>query len=373
MNGGIFKGWFREFATIVFTQTVQAFLLAIVLVIIINSMSGSTDDSTMQAGGFLAIVALASFSKIELLIKNIFGVTSGAVDTSLAGQRGFSTMTALGLAGARRLSDNAAKVTGGIKTIRAGKKGMKEESHADLQALNKGIDEKYKSTNNETLSGGSNENLSGASDKGYALTLVNDEGLKQSIDNLTRAVNNSNKGLSGGSGGPTSYKDMVKQGKRSLMRGTLENVGAAVGAATGAVSALATGEDVIGAMGAGAGAGDAVGSATASVTYGTIDAGKAIGGDVKSFARGETKWQTDAEIRRRMERSGVDENTKAEYEKRIKDRENWIGNKATSNAFVQNRTHKKVVNQELKEKGWEREKRKKAISNMDKRIDLGKY
>ena len=37
MKKGVFSSWFREFATIVLTQTVQAFLLAIVMSIIISN------------------------------------------------------------------------------------------------------------------------------------------------------------------------------------------------------------------------------------------------------------------------------------------------------------------------------------------------
>ena len=67
MNKGIFSSWFREFATLVFTQTVQAFLLAIVMSIIISCIQNANGNG-INAAGLLAIIALSSFGKIELLV-----------------------------------------------------------------------------------------------------------------------------------------------------------------------------------------------------------------------------------------------------------------------------------------------------------------
>lgn len=76
MKKGIFGGWFKELASLIFTQTVQAFLLAIIMSIIVNALTANGGTGGTYGAGLLAIIALSQFNKIELLIKNIFGVTS---------------------------------------------------------------------------------------------------------------------------------------------------------------------------------------------------------------------------------------------------------------------------------------------------------
>ena len=75
MKKGVFNAWFKEIVTLIFTQTVQAFLLAIVLTIIISALknnSSSVGDGAGAAAGLLAIIALSQFSKLELLVKKYF-------------------------------------------------------------------------------------------------------------------------------------------------------------------------------------------------------------------------------------------------------------------------------------------------------------
>ena len=70
MKKGIFGSWFKELATLIFTQTIQAFLLAVVMTIIISALSTSNKAQGTYAAGLLAIIALSQFGKIELLVKN---------------------------------------------------------------------------------------------------------------------------------------------------------------------------------------------------------------------------------------------------------------------------------------------------------------
>ena len=117
MKKGIFSNWFREFATLVLTQSVQAFLLAIVMTIIISALgevSDSSKGSSNYAAGMLAIIALSQFGRIELLVKNIFGVTSqygGGMDS---GRGGFNFAAGLALRGARKALDNGGKAVKGV-------------------------------------------------------------------------------------------------------------------------------------------------------------------------------------------------------------------------------------------------------------------
>lgn len=117
MKDGIFGTWFRELATLVLTQTVQAFLLAIVMGIVISAMKEATssESGTNYAAGMLAIIALSQFGKIENLVKKIFGINSQFGGDMASGRGAFSAGTALALRGAKSLTDNGKKIFGGAK------------------------------------------------------------------------------------------------------------------------------------------------------------------------------------------------------------------------------------------------------------------
>ena len=72
MKKDIFMVWLKEFCSLIFTQTVQAFLLAIIMsVVVATASNGNIEDqgNTISATGLIAIIALASISKVELLVK----------------------------------------------------------------------------------------------------------------------------------------------------------------------------------------------------------------------------------------------------------------------------------------------------------------
>ncbi len=119
MKGGTFGTWFKELATLVFTQTVQAFLLAVVLSIVISAMSGGSSDEgsatkATMAGGLLAIIALAQFNKLEMLVKSIFGIKSQFSDVMKPNPGGLTAGAMMAWRGAKRLADNGGKIVGGL-------------------------------------------------------------------------------------------------------------------------------------------------------------------------------------------------------------------------------------------------------------------
>lgn len=116
MKKGIFGVWFKELATLIFTQTVQAFLLAIIMAIIVQALQSSSGVGSTYGAGLLAIIALSQFNKIEMLIKNIFGVTSQfnvGMDSGRAGLLGSLMLGKMALSGAKKVGDNAGKMIGG--------------------------------------------------------------------------------------------------------------------------------------------------------------------------------------------------------------------------------------------------------------------
>ena len=124
MKKGIFGVWFKELATLIFTQTVQAFLLAIIMAIIVQALQSSSGVGSTYGAGLLAIIALSQFNKIEMLIKNIFGVTSQfnvGMDSGRAGLLGSLMLGKMALSGAKKVGDNAGKILDGRREAKASK------------------------------------------------------------------------------------------------------------------------------------------------------------------------------------------------------------------------------------------------------------
>ena len=272
MLNGIFGKWLREFATLVFTQAVQAFLLAIVMTIIISCLGNSTGDAETgnQAAGLLAIIALASFGKIEMLVKNIFGVTSQFGDPSLqAGARGLTAGTMLAMKGGKRLLDNGSKLIQSHRQISEAKKGLAAYGTGETAGLEAGeegaegsaaIDKLAKQAGVDpaalkTVTEGAEDTLE---------TSVQLQGL-ENLGQLNSAINNLTRAMEKQSGGSNKekYEKMLEEGKNLRRSAIRENIGAAIGGTAGAIVGLAKGDNIIETTLAGAGAGDAIGEASA--------------------------------------------------------------------------------------------------------------
>lgn len=266
MKKGIFGSWFREFATIVFTQTVQAFLLAIVLSVIVSALAGASNgDDAVGAAGLLAIIALSSFGKIEMLIKNIFGVTSAFGDPgSLRSGRGITAGTLMAARGVKQISDNVSKFGQASRKINQGKAGL-----AALNANNKKVD----TTNAENPTdekGDSAEQIVGKTAEKIQqhtakIEMMGDmDKLATAIKDLTKATNQANKNDSNSQ--RQKYQDMINEGKDLRRSAVRENIGASIGGIVGATSALATGDNPLERGLAGAGVGDQLGKMSANRT-----------------------------------------------------------------------------------------------------------
>lgn len=273
MLNGIFGKWLREFVTLVLTQTVQAFLLAIVMIIIISCLGNANSDAEgNQAAGLLAIIALASFGKIELLVKNIFGVTSQFGDPSLSGgARGLTAGTLLAMRGGKRLLDNGTKLVDSHRKISEAKKGLTSlgpkpdlEDGVATSSTNSAIDSNLDAKNNVLNAAGE------VAETSVKLQGLQDlSSLNQAIDRLSKTMEKSNG--SSNDAKREKYEAMLKEGKDMRRSAIRENIAGTVGGMTGAIVGLAKGEDVLQTTLAGAGAGDAIGAGTAARKAQKID------------------------------------------------------------------------------------------------------
>ena len=121
MKGNVFSKWLQEFCSLVFVQTIQAFILAMIMTIVISAMNagGNSDSSeVLYSTGILAIVALTSISKIEELVKNIFGLQGGLGDkANMKNGAGALVGTMMAARFAKRFLDNGQKMASGVKGV----------------------------------------------------------------------------------------------------------------------------------------------------------------------------------------------------------------------------------------------------------------
>lgn len=310
MKKGIFSSWFREIATIIFTQTIQAFLLAIVMSIIISalgSQSGSTDQSgSSAAAGLLAIIALSQFGKIELLIKNIFGVTSGVADTSMnAGFRGLTAGKVIAARGLTRIANNGRKIGEGIKSFKTRSeikdlKSEKEtlEAHRDAGLTGDPTTNRIMgSTTNDLDSSTTGSNANNALNVSAAdiVAAIHDQtnAIKQQTDAQER--NRQDDKIEKLEQKIQEASDKKKEQIRTGVSGLAETAGGLYGASAGLAVGLAQGDNIAETTMGGMGVGDYVGESVTKAGFGTIDSVKGINKISKSKGKRNLAIQQDIE------------------------------------------------------------------------------
>ena len=291
MKKGVFGTWFKELASLIFTQTVQAFLLAIIMSIIVNALSSSTSNGATYGAGLLAIIALSQFGKIELLIKNIFGVTS-QFGGSMQDGRGGLLASVMALRAGKRVLDNAPKVVSGAsnrikasKTIKSLEKQKEALNAGDISAgamneMQQQADEFIDNAQTGAAMAAGARAFNGGNSSGNGVGISSSQ-----IDQLIAAVKEqtstikSQKMDDDKNDKNSKMEDLDKKireaqlkkrdSTRQIVSGVTETAGAiaggTIGAAAGAVYSLGTGDDfgqsVGQGIGFGVGAGDKVGGA----------------------------------------------------------------------------------------------------------------
>lgn len=303
-KNSVFNSWFRELCTLIFVQTFQAFLLAIIMSVIVSLTASSylTDSNGISAVGILAVFALLSLPRIELLLKNIFGLTSGVADTSLAaGQKSSFAGGILALRAGRRLIDNPRKIIGGAKNAIQGQLRLREATNNkyDAEIANRmGTDALPSGQTNPGM--GPTRRIGSTNSEG-AITKLSDNiaELTKELQREARSTETKDKGdkLKDLEAAIKDAKNARNEGLKSMFTGTMETIGAAHGAVAGGVIGMAKGE--VGDMVLkGAGVGDVVGEAVS----------KAVAAAPKTVK--ETKTGLKAEIR-----AHVNEPSKSAYKK----------------------------------------------------------
>ena len=114
-GGGALSMWIREFTSLVFTQTIQAFIYTIIISVIMYGMINSKDingDDHNASMGLMATFALLSVFKVEEMSKRIFGIHDTKASPGNAMRSIAKTAFAAHLG--KRVMDNLGKVTGGV-------------------------------------------------------------------------------------------------------------------------------------------------------------------------------------------------------------------------------------------------------------------
>ena len=275
-KGGALNAWLKEFTALVFTQTVQAFIYAIIITIILYGMGDETGSISANdnnaALGLMATFALLSVFKVEEMVKKIFGM--GDTKASHGNAMKSIAKTAIAAKLGKRVLDNMGKVTGGIGAItKAGqdrKKTMKrfEEDMAD-NGFVKGDNGKL-SYAGKGAQRGNDSLFNNTGGNGGANT---SEAAEQAVENASKAAAANAAGMSAADqrrmrNAFRSYEDKLSEikkarndGIKSIASGFTEGVGATFGATTGGILGGADGDldEMLQGIMAGAGVGDAVG------------------------------------------------------------------------------------------------------------------
>ena len=297
MKNDVFNSWFKELCSLIFVQSFQAFLLAIIMSVIVKilaSTNAASLDGGIDAAGLLAIFALASFSKIELLIKSIFGLTSEHGDPSLAGGKTSLAGTWLALKGVGRVLNNGGKiVTGAGKAIGGQLRLRRALNERDRNEIANRVSDSPEISSEADLP--SEKNINSLPKKSIESSIADDNkivskedmitNLSNEINALTHAINEQNMNQKSTAARENAIENARKErneGLKSMFSGSLETVGALHGAVAGAVYGLSKGDDIASSAAAAAGAGDIIGEKVAAAINSTPSSLKNLSVGIKS-------------------------------------------------------------------------------------------
>lgn len=321
MRKGVFEMWVREFCSLVFIQSIQAFIFTIIISMITSLSSGGAGQSKNLAFGIVAIVGLASISKMEDLVRKIFGIGPNMGDPSMhSGAKSFMTMMAAGGV-AKRVLDNPKKIAAGVKGhFTANKEKMKamDARNKAMDKLNKRVTRDFGSpiassgleqmaqdsggqegtsssrngndiNNNSTaasMGGNTRSNIS-PSAKGENTTASSNVGKPTEFSSRSISDNNKlhDKYEDQADEIEKNYKDKIdeikkkqKENWKTSASGVTETLGAVMGGTVGMMKGMAEGDiqGMINGAGFGMGIGDKIGSKAVEAPFAISDAIKEV-------------------------------------------------------------------------------------------------
>lgn len=278
-GGGPLNAWLKEFCTLVFTQTIQAFIYAITISIILygmhpeNVQSDSGDDIN-AAIGLMSVFALLSVFKVEDMARRIFSVGDTKADHKSAMQS--LAKTAIAAQIGKRVLNNGSKVLGGVgKIASAGNDKRKANARLNEDVQDAG----FKRERGGKLTYTGNKNINSNVGQSRVVTATSGSSTNISGDYISNDGTSYNRDSKGYSDPTKSVKSALRnyenkiedikkarrEGIKDITSGLLEMGTAVGGGAVGAViGAASTGdlEDAFRGMATGAGIGDAIAEGT---------------------------------------------------------------------------------------------------------------
>lgn len=303
-GGGALSTWIKEFCELVFIQTLQAFIYAIVIGFIctvLTDNAGLSPEDNNASVGIICVIALTAIFKVEDLARKIFGFGPTKADHGNAIASLAKTGFALKMG--KNVLDNGKKLlTGAGAVARAPMQKLKAKN--DMQSEK----EAYLKDNN--MLGGESASPSVATSQknnnsGKRAQLQEEAAKYRKLGEQATDSSSSSSTSPGNTGLPKDYYQKMRQfesnykkeikeinknrreGIKNIARGVLESGGAVVGFTTGAIIGGADGnlgEAIQGGL-TGMGAGDMIGKGMVDVPAGVIEYGEDVAKEIKGALR----------------------------------------------------------------------------------------
>lgn len=308
-GGPVLNSWIKEFCTLVFIQTIQAFIYAIIISVIVKMSFLSIEDvdDRNASMGIICVIALASVFKAEEMVKKIFGFGNSKAD--VRGAMSSLAKTVIARDFARKVLDNGSKVAGGIKAKtdaakgRAKLKARMERDEATFKtggdvALDSGENNTTNSTYQEYYEKAKQAKLNGDME-GYRTNMGIAAGMKKSgagVPATSQAKDG--KSIRDYNAMKDKYQDQLdelkkkrQEGTKQILRGLGETAGAVPGAVAGAIIGGADGniDEALRGAGVGMGIGDTIGGIAASGVHGYASVTKSVPSKVGDAASAVNK------------------------------------------------------------------------------------
>lgn len=283
--GKSLQNWLKEFGTLVFTQTIQAFIYAIIVSIVTISMvqtEGVTSGNQNAAIGFVSVIALTSVFKVEEMLRKIIGL--GTSKASVKGAMGSIAKTAVAFQMGKRVMDNTSKVTKGVGQRVKGRADMKKanakgeankksteaaeaRAHESFAQKEKEIRAKYGESDNPRVPLRNQE----------AKALLEQAKMKKE-DNLASVKERYQTLKEENKAKVEEIKKSRREGTKMMASGSAEFVGSVFGGTTGAIIGGADGNLGEAAQGlmAGAGVGDKIGESMVDTVASSVETATAV-------------------------------------------------------------------------------------------------
>lgn len=295
-GGGALSVWLKEFIALVFTQTLQAFIYAIIIVVIMYGLeprAGISGDDQNAALGLMSTFALLSVFKIEDMAKKIFGIG----DTKASHKNAMHSIakTAVAAKLGSKVLNNAGKVFGGVKAIgKAGqdRRKLKTRLQEDMSDMGYKLEEN-KGKMNATYVGNKKTAVAGVTSKNGSVTASTDTvngsdadsfgGSQSAAENTSISPSTNSASVGNSSSNHDVISDAAKrrmrnalrtyddklseinkardEGIKSIASGLTEFAGSVVGGTAGGILGASDGnfDEILKEIVAGAGAGDIAG------------------------------------------------------------------------------------------------------------------